>query len=76
MKKKNGKTKYTAAQRKAYWIGVGRSLEAGDVNARRSAERFENSLSIEEDKSYQQGLLATIYKPDMFEKKAQECGRK
>lgn len=27
MKKKNGKTKYTAAQCKAYWIGVGMNAE-------------------------------------------------
>ena len=63
------KQKYSAAERRAFWIGVGRSLSANDTNAKKSAKAFADSLSVNEKRSYQQGIVATIYKPDMFKKR-------
>lgn len=68
------KQKYSSGERRAYYIGVGLSMAGAgkDLSARRLSDSFGEKMSEDEFRSYQQGLLAPVRKPDMFKKKRQK----
>lgn len=61
--------RYTARERRAYWIGVGHSFSSGDKETKKNVADFESSLSKKEFQSYQRGIMATVYHDDIFRKK-------
>ena len=63
--------RYSSGERRAYYIGVGLSMAGAgkDLSARRLSDSFGENMSEDEFRSYQQGLLAPVRKPDMCSKK-------
>lgn len=58
---KKQRARYTAAERRAYYIGRGVSMAQKDDAGRRAFEKFSRKCSDKEFRSYQNGLMSVVY---------------
>ncbi|MGN1052011.1 MAG: hypothetical protein ACI4SH_01315 [Candidatus Scatosoma sp.] len=62
----SNKSKYSAAEKRAYWIGVGTTLFDDDPRAKQAFVDFKQNQSKREFESYQAGQMASMRNPKMF----------
>lgn len=67
--KKNNNKKYSYSERRSFWVGVGHSLGFDDEFAKKNTAFLMENMSKSDRASYQSGLMATVYTPNLFEKK-------
>ena len=67
--RKSNKPKYTAAEKRAYWIGVGTTLFDDDPRAKQAFNDFTQNKTKRESESYLAGQMATLRNPKIFSAK-------